>query len=175
MRCMVRRPIGIEVQYIDEEFNDVTSMLYDFRARVFLHELDHVNGKAMMHWRLNEGNIDILPSADTLDPSEENPNLNATVNFYKFKIETLKRDFYQVFEDKRIHDLVIQDDDGSQTEWKKFRRDGRNERGGVHGGEDMAQEEDQSAPDFEDTMIVDTIRAIRKDRKLRVNRENEIP
>ena len=136
MRCMVRRPIAIEVQYIDEQFNDVTSKLHDFRARVFLHELDHVNGQSMLHWRLNEGNIDILPDPQHDNPEEFNPNLNATVNFYKTKINALKRDFYQVFEDKRLHDLTI--DNKSQTEWKKFKREtSRSERGGDYNGDDV--------------------------------------
>lgn len=25
-----------------------------------MHELDHINGKTMTHWRLSEGNIDII-------------------------------------------------------------------------------------------------------------------
>ena len=34
----------------------------DHKARVFLHELDHINGMAMTHWRLSEGKIDIIDS-----------------------------------------------------------------------------------------------------------------
>lgn len=133
---MVRRPIGIEVQYIDEQFNDVSSKLYDFRARVFMHELDHVYGQSMMHWRISEGNIDILPDPTVEDKLEHNAHLNATVKFYKTKIDALKRDFYQVFEDKRIHDLVI--DDSSKTEWKKFKREtNRGERGGTHNTDEI--------------------------------------
>jgi peptide deformylase len=57
---MVRRPLGIKVSYLNMEGDEVESELYDFHARMFLHELDHINGKSMTHWKLSEGNIDIL-------------------------------------------------------------------------------------------------------------------
>jgi len=34
--------------------------MYDFKARMFLHEYDHIMGRTMTHWRLSEGNIDIV-------------------------------------------------------------------------------------------------------------------
>ena len=60
LRCLVRRPIGIHVSYLNEEGDEVTQRLYDFHARMFLHEMDHLKGRTMMHWRLSEGNIDIM-------------------------------------------------------------------------------------------------------------------
>lgn len=61
IRCMVKRPKLAEVSYINEEGELVEDTLADFKARVFLHELDHVDGKTMTHWRVSEGNIDVLP------------------------------------------------------------------------------------------------------------------
>lgn len=89
VRCMVRRPIGVEVSFINEKFEEVTQKLFDFRARVFMHELDHLNGRSMMHWKLSEGNIDILPSDPALSAEDENPHLTSTVKFYKMKIDSL--------------------------------------------------------------------------------------
>jgi len=57
---MVKRSLGIQVSYVNEEGDEIEEELYDFNARVFLHELDHINGRTMTHWRLSEGNIDII-------------------------------------------------------------------------------------------------------------------
>lgn len=46
--------------YLDQEGDEIEEELYDFKARVFLHELDHINGRTMTHWRLSEGNIDVI-------------------------------------------------------------------------------------------------------------------
>lgn len=57
---MVKRPTGIIVSYLDESGDDIERPFEKFNARVFLHELDHINGRTMTHWRISEGNIDIL-------------------------------------------------------------------------------------------------------------------
>jgi hypothetical protein len=59
---MVKRPLGINVSYLNEEGDEIEEDIYEFKARVFMHEVDHVNGKMMTHWRLNEGNIEVLDS-----------------------------------------------------------------------------------------------------------------
>ena len=87
IRCMVRRPRHLEVSYLNEEGDEVERVLDEFEARVFLHELDHINGRTMTHWRASEGNIDVI----TDSPEETNPNLMTTVDFYKNKIDDLKR------------------------------------------------------------------------------------
>lgn len=63
---MVKRPLGIQVSYVNEEGDDIEESIFDFRARVFMHELDHLNGRTMTHWRLSEGNIDVI------DPEKDN-------------------------------------------------------------------------------------------------------
>ena len=60
IRCMVRRPTGVLCSFIDENGDEVEKHLNNFAARMFLHELDHINGRMMTHWRISEGNIDIL-------------------------------------------------------------------------------------------------------------------
>lgn len=86
IRCMVRRPRHLEVSYLNEQGDEVERVLDEFEARVFLHELDHINGRTMTHWRASEGNIDVI----TESPEETNPNLMTTVDFYKNKIDDLK-------------------------------------------------------------------------------------
>lgn len=57
---MVKRPMGIYVSYLNDVGDEIEEKLFDFQARVFLHELDHINGRTMTHWRLSEGNIDVI-------------------------------------------------------------------------------------------------------------------
>ena len=57
---MVKRPLGIKASYLNYEGDEIELELYEFKARMYLHELDHINGKSMTHWRLSEGNIDII-------------------------------------------------------------------------------------------------------------------
>ena len=61
IRCMVKRPVACMVSYINEDGDLIEDELRDFKARVFMHELDHINGRTMTHWRVSEGNIDVLP------------------------------------------------------------------------------------------------------------------
>ena len=88
IRCMVKRPTGILVSYINEDGDEVEKDFRDFQARVFLHELDHINGRTMTHWRISEGNIDVLDSH-----KDKYPNLMTTVDFYKGRVHEAKQDF----------------------------------------------------------------------------------
>ena len=78
IRCMVKRPRGILVSYLNEKGDEIERNLERFKARVFLHEMDHINGRTMTHWRLSEGNIDIVDGK-----KDKHPNLMTTVDFYK--------------------------------------------------------------------------------------------
>jgi peptide deformylase len=82
IRCMVRRPTGIQISYIDEQGDEIEKNLKDFAARVFLHELDHINGRTMTHWRISEGNIEVVDGHE-----DQYSNFMTTVDFYKGKIE----------------------------------------------------------------------------------------
>lgn len=75
---MVRRPTGVLCSFIDEQGDEIEKHFTNFAARVFLHELDHINGRMMTHWRISEGNIDVLE-----DHKLKYPNLMTTVDFYK--------------------------------------------------------------------------------------------
>lgn len=62
---MIKRPLGIQVSYFNEDGDEVEEKLMDHKARLFLHEYDHINGTQMTNWRLSEGNLDII------DPDRE--------------------------------------------------------------------------------------------------------
>jgi peptide deformylase len=60
IRAMVKRPVGIKVSYLNTEGDEIEQEFYNFRARMWLHQLDYLNGKVMTHWRASEGNVDII-------------------------------------------------------------------------------------------------------------------
>ena len=61
-RCSIKRPVSIKVSYIDELGNIIDQELTEFHARVFLKQLDHLNGKTPTHWGINIGKSDIIHS-----------------------------------------------------------------------------------------------------------------
>jgi hypothetical protein len=48
----------------------------------------------MTHWSLSEGNIDVLPGYES-----KNKNLMSTVDFYKMKIDDMRKNFEDMFDD----------------------------------------------------------------------------
>ena len=82
---MIKRPQAVEVSYLNEHGEELEHIMQNFSARVFLHELDHIEGRTMTHWRISEGNIDIIPGNE-----DRNRHLMTTVEFYKDKIAEMK-------------------------------------------------------------------------------------
>ena len=147
---MVRRPVGIHVSFINDFGEEQELKLFDFQARVFLHELDHLEGKTMINWNISEGNIDVL--REHLD---ENQHFMSTVEFYKEKILSLKKNFKHMFDDHRKFETIT--DQNDSREWKQFKQDLMADK--------QKHVEQHPPPTLEETMIVDTIRAMRKDLK----------
>ena len=83
----------------------------------------------------------------------------STVDFYKTKIDDLKKNFIEMFDDVRKYEKKIIDG----AEWKQFPNQER-----MH--DKLVEDEKVEAPTFEETMLIDTIRAIRKDKKDQVRR-----
>ena len=154
VRCMIKRPQGIQVNYLDERGGEHEDKLIDFSARVFLHELDHIEGRTMTHWKISEGNIDIIPGRE-----DRNRHLMSTVEFYKEKIQQMKIEFEdELFSEQRPYDEVK---DGEDV-WKQFKQNTRKES--IMDAMDLNKMVKET-PAIEETMLLDTIRAMRRDRK----------
>lgn len=104
IRCMVKRPVGIHVSFLNDFGEEQDLKLFDFQARVFLHEMDHLEGKTMIHWNISEGNIDVLRTH-----LDENKHFMSTVEYYKQKIEGLKKNFSHMFEEHRKYETIKDD------------------------------------------------------------------
>ena len=105
----------------------------------------------MTHWKISEGNIDVIKGKE-----DKNRHLMTTVNFYKDKISEMKAEFNEeLFEEKRQFEERTDPDNGEK--WRDFKTLSRKE---------LINEVDTSGnPAFEETMLIDTIRAMRRDRK----------
>ena len=115
VRCMVKRPNAIVTNYLDEQGTEHERKMRDFSARVFLHELDHINGRTMTNWRISEGQIDIIEGKE-----DSNQHLMTTVNFYKDKIAEMKEQFPdQLFSENRVYDEHVDPEDGDA--WRLFK------------------------------------------------------
>ena len=126
---------------------------------MFLHELDHLKGKSMMHWNISEGNIDVLPLEASAN--DDHVNLMSTVDFYRTKISSLKTHFSHMFDDNRRFE--VKQDSASTQDWKHFEHSRKGEI--IMNGDPESQ-----APSFEDAMITDTIRAIRRDNRTKAKK-----
>jgi peptide deformylase len=62
IRALVPRYTAIKICYIDEQGDTKTAELYDFVARVFQHEFDHLQGKVFLD-RV-ETNLDIFAESE---------------------------------------------------------------------------------------------------------------
>jgi Polypeptide deformylase len=69
------------VSYLNEEGDEIEEELYDFKARMFLHEMDHIDGRTMAHWRLSEGNIDVIDSE-----KDNYKNLRGVIKYSKLAL-----------------------------------------------------------------------------------------
>ena len=79
----------------------------------------------------------------------------STVDFYKMKIDDMRKNFEDMFDDQRKYEKII-GDDGSN--WKQFQTQERMV-------DKLTDTGEYEAPTFEETMLIDTIRAMRKDKK----------
>ena len=58
-RGMIRRPIGVQLRYIDEHGDDHEVSLLNHKARVVCHECDHLDGLNMFSNELTEQTAEI--------------------------------------------------------------------------------------------------------------------
>ena len=74
IRASVKRFERIQVQYQNEEFDDVEKELSGFEARVFQHELDHLRGRHILNWDVSFGEVELIPGANSDFPNFEKVN-----------------------------------------------------------------------------------------------------
>ena len=103
----------------------------------------------MTHWRISNGHIEVMD-----DHKDDYPNLMTTVDFYKHRLREQKEQFEALSQDDRKFSEVTAEDG---TLWKQFTPETREDIYKLAG--------ESTKPTFEDTMTVDTIKAMRRDRR----------
>ena len=68
---------------------------YDFEARVVCHEVEHLNGRDMMHWAVSEGSVWI-----DNDFEDQYEAFNKEIGNYEDKINEIKREDPTAFKRK---------------------------------------------------------------------------
>ena len=105
----------------------------------------------MTHWRLSEGNIDIVDGNKA-----KHVNLMTTVDFYKQKIDEVKQQFESSMlnDDRKYNEVKL-----GEESWKQFQPETKED---IY---KIAFQKQSSIPTFEETMTIDTIKAMRRDRR----------
>jgi hypothetical protein len=151
LRAKARRPLGVFVSYFDENGKPYKKELFDFEARVFCHEYDHIFGKPMIHWKVSEGDIEVT-SEDSFD------NLKSTIDYYKNRLIDAKTNDSSIFNYLETNlynhnsDTYIED----QLELA-----------------DQTINKNDRKLSFEEVMLVDIEKGIRKDLKLQLRRDTQ--
>ena len=146
IKVNAKRPLVILVRFLDELGKVNEKELTGFEARVFCHEYDHLSGIPFIHWRVCEGEIIIKDQYITAEDKYE--NLFYAIDYYKNRIKEAKLFHPQMFESGNsssdLFDRSINRDSTSCVNKKLA---------------------------FEDIMLMDIEKAIRKDLKLKLRRE----
>jgi hypothetical protein len=121
----------------------------EFEARVFCHEFDHLLGIPFIHWRVCEGEIQIKDEFITEEDKYE--NLFYAIDHYKNRIEEAKLHNQDSFRNQP-------DSLNSNNENLGFNQSYRTN---IH----------EKKLHFEDVMLMDIEKSIRKDLKLKLKRK----
>jgi hypothetical protein len=147
MKVKARRPLAIVACYFDENGSPQEKELYDFEARVFCHEYDHLAGIPFIHWKVSEGEIELFSN-------EGYENLYFTIEHYKHRLRDSKitnPDYFHYFD----NNLINSDKNEFLDDQLMLDNELRN----------------KNKLSYDDVMLVDIEKAIKKDLKLKLKRE----
>jgi len=138
MSVIARRPKRIKAKYFTENFEEKEDIFEGFFARVFTHEVDHLDGGLFFDWEISQCEIKVKNPDEFYFLSEvffifKNKK---TVDYYKERFMEHKAKFPNIFEETTI-------DNG---EWL-----------------DLNEEKNKRIWDLGSAMEMDMLRSIRKD------------
>lgn len=156
IKVKVKRPLAIQVMYLNEEGKRVERELYDFEARLFHHEIQHLEGIPFINWKVSEGEIDIKD-----EYISQFDNLNYTIEYYKNRLRDTRKTQPNFFEEFDIN-LINAADNVTSPEYleEKVMMD--------------YEFRNKKKVSFEDVMLIDIEKAIKRDLKLKLKTENKI-
>mmetsp|Transcript_21989 Transcript_21989/g.19544 ORF Transcript_21989/g.19544 Transcript_21989/m.19544 type:complete len:231 (+) Transcript_21989:250-942(+) len=150
-KAQVRRPIGIRLLYQDETGELMEKDFFDFKARVICHEIEHLNGKDMMHWTVSEGSVEIDEHFE-----QEYEAFDKEVKNYNEQILGMKKDDPTMFKRRQeFDDAVI------QGKWNPMKKE-------YHQSEPFFGKEEQ----FNANFAIDLYKAGQKDKRRKELRKN---
>jgi len=120
----------------------------EFEARVFCHEYDHILGIPFIHWRVCEG--DIIIKDEFITEEDKYENLFYAIDHYKNRLEEAKIHNQDIFRNQADSFNCMNENLGFTHSYRSDINDKK-----LH---------------FEDVMLMDIEKAIRKDLKLKLKR-----
>jgi Polypeptide deformylase len=87
-----------------------------FKARIFQHELDHLNGKHLLSWSVSEGEVEMLPQAEM-----EFPNFKKVLDEYKLVIEKKKKEYPDAFK-KTVDEINLKNQASDPQYWNRMKK-----------------------------------------------------
>jgi hypothetical protein len=150
LKVRAKRPLRILASYHTETGEYVERELHDFEARVFSHEFDHILGVPFIHWTVSEGEIEL--KEDYME--EDFENLLTTIEHYRNRLYDERLSKPNLFESFDLPFLNVEDRDEQfmlSTDLKK-----------------------QDKLNFEEIMLIDIEKAIKKDLRLLLKADKNI-
>ena len=135
--------------YFNESGKAQEKELFDFEARVFCHEYDHLVGVPFIYWKVSEGDIEVH-SNDSYD------NLKITIEYYKNRLSDARINDSSIFEYFETP-LVNADHDNFMEEQLQLDYELKNKK----------------KLSFEDVMLIDIEKGIRKDLKMKLKKSTQ--
>ena len=143
LKVLAKRPKRILVKYKTEDGSKIETEWEGFRARVFSHELCHLDGTLFFYWSISECDIKVN-SEEFYFLAEVFLGIVQTINYYKNQFIEFKSRFPQFLTDYKIDNgKMIDIKDISEKNWE-----------------------------FENAMDVDMLRSVRKDWREKIYKTN---
>jgi hypothetical protein len=132
--------------YVNEKGENQQEELLDFQARAFHHEYDHLIGRPFIHWKLNIGDIEIKD-----EYKEDFENLAITLEHYRNRLRDAKLSKPDLFEQIDIPLINREENDDLMIHYEL---------------------NNKKQLSFEEIMLIDIEKGIRKDMKLKMRRDS---
>lgn len=87
-----------------------------FRARIFQHELDHLNGRHLLTWSVSEGEVEMLDDAET-----DFPHFKKILEEYKTVIGRKKKEFPEAFK-KSLDKVNLKNQSEDPRYWDRMKK-----------------------------------------------------
>ncbi len=169
LKAKVKRPLKILATYFNENGEKCEAEFFDFEARVFCHEYDHLLGKTILNWNISKGEL-IVEGEEKLERVNLNQQGDEKENKIEYKHFIYTLDYYKnrLINEKSIMPTIFEQFDVQllNKEYDDFTEEQLSIHNELKGKENWT---------LEDIMWLDLERAFRKDKNIKIKRQVKVP